>query len=199
MAEHSALVTSPSLLARLKEPNTDQPAWAEFVRRYGRLVYGWCRHWRLAEADAEEVTQAVLVKLAEKMRAFTYDPSKSFRAYLKTLARYAWCDFLEAGKRPGAGSGDTQVHKALEAVAAGDDLVRRLGEQFDHEVLAEARERVRARVEPPTWEAFRLTAVERLSGAEAAARLGIKVAAVFKAKSRVQQMLQDEVARLEGG
>ena len=31
-----------------------------------------------------------------------------------------------------------------------------------------------------------------------AARLGIKVAAVFKAKSRVQQMLQDEVARLEG-
>jgi RNA polymerase sigma-70 factor (ECF subfamily) len=198
MADHSALVTSPTLLARLKTTDTDQLAWAEFVRRYGRLIYGWCRHWRLAESDAEEVTQAVLVKLAEKMRTFTYDPSKSFRAYLKTLSRYAWCDFLEARKRPGAGSGDTEVLRALEAVEAGDDLVRRLNDQFDQELLAEARDRVQKRVEPQTWEAFQLTAVEGLSGAEAAARLGLKVAAVFKAKSRVQQMLQDEVARLEG-
>jgi RNA polymerase sigma-70 factor (ECF subfamily) len=198
MADHSALVTSPSLLARLKEPGPDQPAWAEFVRRYGPLVYGWCRHWRLSESDAEEITQVVLVKLAEKMRTFTYDPTKSFRAYLKTVARYAWCDFLEARKRPGAGSGDTEVLKALEAVAAGDDLVRRLGEQFDQELLAEARERVQKRVEPKTWEAFALTALEGLSGADAAIRLGVKVATVFKAKSRVQQLLQDEVARLEG-
>ncbi|MFO0841048.1 MAG: sigma-70 family RNA polymerase sigma factor [Gemmataceae bacterium] len=198
MAEHSALVTSPSLLARLKRPDPDQPAWAEFVRRYGRLIHGWCRHWRLAEADVEEVTQAVLVKLAEKMRTFAYDPSRSFRAYLKTLARYAWMDFLEAKKRPGAGSGDSEVLRALQAVEAGDDLVRRLGAQFDQELLAEARDRVRRRVEPQTWQAFLLTAVEGMSGAEAAARLGVKVAAVFKAKSRVQQMLQDEVARLEG-
>lgn len=199
MADHSALLTSPTLLARLKEPTPDQPAWAEFVRRYGRLVHAWCRHWRLSEADAEEVTQVVLVKLAEKMRAFAYDPSKSFRAYLKTLARYAWCDFLEAKKRPGAGSGDTEVLRALQELAAGDDLIRRLDDQFDQELLAAARERVQKRVEPTTWEAFVLTAVDGLSGAEAAARLGVKVATVFKAKSRAQQLLQDEVARLEGG
>lgn len=199
MADHSALQTSPTLLARLKATDTDQPAWAEFVRRYGRLVHGWCRHWRLSEADAEEVTQVVLVKLAEKMRAFAYDPSKSFRAYLKTLARYAWCDFLEAKKRPGAGSGDTAVLRALQEVAAGDDLVRRLDDQFDQELLAAARERVQQRVEPATWEAFVLTAIDGLSGAEAAGRLGVKVATVFKAKSRVQLLLRDEVARLEGG
>jgi RNA polymerase sigma-70 factor (ECF subfamily) len=182
----------------VKAPATDQAAWAEFVRRYSKLVHGWCRHWRLSESDAEEVTQAVLVKLSQKMREFSYDPSKSFRAYLKTLARYAWCDFLEAQKRPGAGSGDSEVLEALKAVEAGDDLVRRLGEQFDQELLAEARDRVQKRVEPQSWEAFVLTAIDGLSGAEAAARLGVKVAAVFKAKSRVQQMLQDEVARLEG-
>lgn len=198
MADLSALVTSPSLLARLKEPDTDQAAWAEFVRRYGRLVYGWCRHWRLKESDAEEVTQVVLVKLASKMREFRYDPVKSFRAYLKTLARYAWVDFLEASKRPGGGTGDTRVLHVLEAVEAGDDLVRRLNEQFDQELLAEAQDRVRERVEPHTWEAFRLTAVEGLSGAEVAGRLGIKVATVFKARSKVQKLLQEEVARLEG-
>jgi RNA polymerase sigma-70 factor (ECF subfamily) len=57
---------------------------------------------------------------------------------------------------------------------------------------------VRRRVEPHTWEAFRLTAVEGMSGAEAAARLGLKVATVFKAKSKVRAMLQEEVARMEG-
>jgi RNA polymerase sigma-70 factor (ECF subfamily) len=53
-------------------------------------------------------------------------------------------------------------------------------------------------VDARTWEAFRLTALEGRSGAEAAAELGMTVAAVFKAKSRVLKMLQDEVRQLEG-
>ena len=85
----------------------------------------------------------------------------------------------------------------LDAVEAGDDLVRRLDEQFDQELLAEAQARVQGRVEAHTWEAFRLTAMDGLSGADAAARLGLTVAGVYKAKSRVQQMLREEVARLE--
>jgi RNA polymerase sigma-70 factor (ECF subfamily) len=56
---------------------------------------------------------------------------------------------------------------------------------------------VRLRVEPRTWEAFRLTAVEGLPGAEAARQLQMRVAAVFKAKSRVQKLLQEAIAALE--
>jgi RNA polymerase sigma-70 factor (ECF subfamily) len=189
--------TSITLLERLRQQPADQAAWAEFVRRYGPLVYRWCRRWHLQEADAQDVSQAVLIKLAEKMHAFRYDPAGSFRAYLKTLAHYAWCDFLESGRRPDAGTGNSNVRQALEAVEAGDDLGQRLTAQFDQEVLAEAQARVQGRVEAHTWEAFRLTAVEGLSGAAAAAQLGMKVAAVFKAKSKVQKMLQEEVARLE--
>jgi DNA-directed RNA polymerase specialized sigma24 family protein len=144
------------------------------------------------------VTQAVLVKLTGKMYTFTYDPSRSFRAYLKTLARYAWCDFVEACKRPGAGSGDSAAWQALQAVEAGDDLLRRLDQEFDQELLAEARAQVQQRVEAHTWETFHLTAVEGLSGAAVAGRLGLKVAAVFKAKSKVQKMLQEEITRLAG-
>ena len=126
------------------------------------------------------------------------DENSRFRAYLKTLARYAWCDFLQAQQRPDSGSGDSTVCQALATVAAGDDLVRQLSEQFDLELLALARTQVQGRVDAQTWEAFRLTAEEDLSGAAAAQQLGMTVAAVFKAKSRVQQMLRDEVARLEG-
>jgi RNA polymerase sigma-70 factor (ECF subfamily) len=197
MTGPSALLTRASLLARLRQETADQAAWADFVRRYGPLILGWCRHWKLQAADAEDVAQTVLAKLAAKMRAFDYDPTRSFRAYLKTLARYAWCDFLESRKRPGGGTGDSAVLEALQAVEAGDDLARRLDDEFDRELLAAAQARVRQRVEPHTWEAFVLTAVEGLSGAEVAERLGLTVATVFKAKSKVQKLLREEVARLD--
>jgi RNA polymerase sigma factor (sigma-70 family) len=189
--------TSASLLGRLRQEPADQAAWGEFVRRYGPQLYDWCRRWRLQEADAQDVTQAVLVRLAQKMRTFNYDPGRSFRAYLKTLARYAWCDFLEGRKQPAAGG--SEALQMLETVEAADDLVRQLDGPFDQEVLAEAQARVQRRVEPHTWEAFRLTALEGLSGAQAADQLGLKVATVYKAKSKVQQMLHEEVARLEEG
>jgi RNA polymerase sigma-70 factor (ECF subfamily) len=67
-------------LGRLRHAPADQSAWGEFVDRYGRKIYGWCRHWGLQEPDAEDVTQDVLLKLAEKMRTFAYDASDSFRA-----------------------------------------------------------------------------------------------------------------------
>ena len=188
--------TSKSLLERLRQ-GSDQTAWTEFVHRYGQQIYRWCRAFGLQEADAEDVTQTVLVKLTDKLRAFCYDPSRSFRAYLKTLTHYAWCDFLELHNRPGAGTGDSAMVQTLQTVQARDDLVQLLNAEFDQELLEEASERVRLRVEPHTWEAFRLTAVEGLSGAEAAARLSMKVATVFKAKSKVQQMLQEEVGRTE--
>jgi RNA polymerase sigma factor (sigma-70 family) len=190
--------TSPTLLAKLRQDPTDQAAWGRFVDHYGPRIHGWCRKWNLQEADAQDVTQAVLVKLADKMRTFAYDPSRSFRAWLKTLAHHAWSDFLEARQRPGRGSGDDHVWELLESVGAREDLAQRLEEAFDHEVLDLAIACVRLRVAPRTWDAFRMTALEGLSGAAAAERLNMKVATVFVAKSEVQKMLAEEVRRLEG-
>src|SRR6266849_5293998 len=164
MSSSMAVRTSVSLLGRLRQETIDQEAWGVFVRRYGPQIYRWCRTWRLQEADAEDVTQAVLARLAQKMRSFDYEPALRFRAYLKTLTHYAWCDFLESRQRPGAGTGDSEVLEALHTLEARDDLVRQLDESFDRELLDEALVRVRQRVESRTWEAFCLTALEGLSG-----------------------------------
>jgi RNA polymerase sigma-70 factor (ECF subfamily) len=190
--------TSPTLLRRLRDEPMDQAAWAEFVERYAPKVYDRCRQWKLQEADAEDVTQMVLARLAERMRTFAYDPGSSFRGWLRTLTRHAWSDFVRHRARAGRGQGGGQVDALLQSVEAGDGLVAQLEEQFDREVLDEATARVRLRVDPRTFEAFRLTAVEGLSGAEAGQRLDMRVAAVFKNRSRVQKLLQDEVRRLEG-
>ena len=197
MNDSSAARTSPSLLGRLRQETRDEAAWGEFVRRYGAQILLWCRKWNLQEADAHDVAQTVLMKLADKMRSFTYDPARSFRAYLKTLTNYAMIDFLESRKRPGAAAGGSVALEVLHTVEAREDLERRLNQAFDQELLEEAMELVKARVEPHTWEAFRLTAIDGLSGAEVAEKLEMKVATVFKARSKVQQMLQEEVKRLD--
>jgi RNA polymerase sigma-70 factor (ECF subfamily) len=198
MESASGPPTSPTLLGRLRQAPTDQAAWAEFVARYGRTIYGWCRQRRLQEADAQDVTQDVLLRLAAKLRTFAYDPTRSFRGWLRTLTQHAWHDFVQARRRPGAGPGDPLTLAELDTIEARDDLARQLAEEFDAELLAEAMARVQLRVQAHTWEAFRLLAVEGLSGAEAAARLGMKVATVFVARSKVQKMIQDEVRKLEG-
>src|ERR1700720_3945374 len=113
--------TKVTLLGRLRRDPTNQAAWGEFVEHYGRRVYDWCRKWKLQDADAEDVTQTVLLKLADKMKTFAYDPTRSFRGWLKTVAHHAWVDFQESRGRPGRGSGDSQVGELLDSVAARDD------------------------------------------------------------------------------
>jgi RNA polymerase sigma-70 factor (ECF subfamily) len=191
--------TNISLLLRLGQHPADQAAWDEFVDRYGAKIYTWCRAWRLQDADARDVTQAVLAKLAVQLRRFRYDPAYRFRAWLRTLTNNACRDCMdERRKTIGAVAlGMTGQTDLIQSVEARDDLARRLEVEFDLELLEEAERRVRERAEPQTWEAYRLTAIEGLSGAEAAARLGMKVAAVFVSRSHVVKRLRKEVKALD--
>jgi RNA polymerase sigma factor (sigma-70 family) len=190
--------TRLSLLTRLAHPGpVDQAAWREFVDYYGPLIYRWCRRWNLQETDAQDVTQQVLLRVATKMAGFTYDPSGSFRAWLRTLAHHAWSDFVAGQGRPGQGTGDSGVWETLTSVEARDDLLQRMEHDFDLELLEQAIARVRQRVAPATWEAFRLTALEAIPAAEVARRLGKKVATVYASRSNVQKRLQEEIERLQ--
>ena len=189
--------TSLTLLIRLRQAPADQAAWSAFVERYGPKLYGWCRHWNLQDADARDVVQEVLARLAEKLRTFVYDPASSFRGWLRTLARHAWSDFCNSRQRRGSTPHSAEVQALLSDLPAGDSLGQRLEEEFDQEVLELAMARVRQRVQPRTWETFQLMAVEGFSGAEAAARLNLKLTHAFVYKARVQKMLREEIAKLE--
>jgi RNA polymerase sigma-70 factor (ECF subfamily) len=189
--------TRVTLLARLRQHPADQAAWAVFVECYGRHIYRWCRQWKLQNADAEDVTQDILVKLSQKLRDFAYDPSRSFRGWLKTLTHHAWRDFVDCHRRAQAGAGGGQVGELMQTLEAREDLVQRLQEAFDHELLEAAKVRVRLRVAPHTWEAFRLLALEGLPVAAVAATVQMQVAMVYVAKSKVTKLLQEEIQKLE--
>jgi RNA polymerase sigma factor (sigma-70 family) len=188
--------TSRTLLARLRNDPSNEAAWDEFVEHYGRHIYRWCRHWGLQDADAEDVAQEILLKLARKLRDFVYDPKSSFRGWLKTVAHHTWLDFIDSQKRTRAIAND-QVWDLLQSVEAREDLIHKLEEAFDYELLEAAKVQVRLRVAPHTWEAFRLATIEGLPVAEVASNVQMQVAMVYVAKSKVQKMLQEEVRKLE--
>ncbi len=198
IGDEAQMDTRVSLLIRLRQEPTDQRAWDEFAHRYGRLIWAWCQQWGLQAADADDVSQNVLLKLAHHLRSFVYDPSRRFRGFLRTVAHNACKDYLDTKRRAVAAGADSGLYAVLESVLAREDLAARLEGAFDLERLEMAQARVRERVEPHTWEAFRLTALEGQSGAAAAALLHMQVGTVFKAKSKVQQMLREEIERLEG-
>jgi RNA polymerase sigma-70 factor (ECF subfamily) len=200
MACACELTTRASLLGRLYRSGTaDEDAWREFVEHYGRQIYKWCRFWDLQDADAEEVTQRVLVLLLAKMKDFVYDPARSFRAWLKTVTHHAWRNLANSRQYALIGVGDSEHWDHLLTVAARDDLLQRLERDFDRELCEEALVRVRSRVAPHNWEAFRLTAINSVSPVEVARRLEMKIANVYAARSNVQRLLREQVATLEGG
>jgi RNA polymerase sigma-70 factor (ECF subfamily) len=166
-------------------------AWEEFARQYRPKIYKWCRNWGVQEADADDVAQLVLAKLLKVLGGFVYDPAKSFRGWLKTVSRRVWSDLRDRQDRiVGADS-------LLQTVEAHADLQAQLEADYDYELLELAMEKVKSRVEPSTWEAFQLTAIEGVPAAEAAKRLVMAVGNVYVAKHRVQKLLHQAVAELE--
>src|SRR5262249_293256 len=125
------------------------------------------------------------------------NPDGSFRAWLKTVTLHALGKFALAKAKAGAGvGGDTDV---LGSVEARTDLAAKLEEEYDRELMELAMGRVAQRVQPHTWEAFRFLAIEGLSGAEVAAKLNMRVATAYVARSKVQKMIQDEIKALDEG
>jgi RNA polymerase sigma-70 factor (ECF subfamily) len=193
--------TSETLLLRLRDAD-DTEAWREFVDRYAPKIYSWCLRYRLQESDASDVTQNVLCKLVGAMRTFKYDPAKgSFRGWLKTVTANAVRDLMRAWDRQVQGAGDTQVLQHLASIQdprALAELRNMIESEYEMELLREAEQRVRLRVKPHTWEAYRLTAVEQIPSPEAARQLNMPVAEVYVAKSRVIKLLRGEVQLLAG-
>lgn len=183
-----------TLLERLRVDPDDPQAWRLFVDRYQPQIHRWCRSRGLQDCDADDIAQDVLVKLFGAFRRFRYDPARNFRAWLSTVVQHAWSDFLEARRKdPGR-----NARSIAESAEARIDLERRIEEAFDRELFAAAMQRIRGRVKPSTWDAFRLTAIEGLPGAQVGRELGMAVAHVFVARHRVQKMLQEEIRVLQG-
>lgn len=184
--------TSPTLIDRLSR-GKDAGAWGRFVELYTPLLLAWCRRVGLSDADAADLTQTVFVTLYEKLPEFRYDPTRSFRAWLKTVLMNAWrnqtrqrssakenrLDALDPDQLP-----ETDPRLGLEEAEYRTQLVRR------------ALVLMQANFEPATWKACWEFVVEGRTAAEVARELGLSENAVYLAKSRVLRYLRRELQGL---
>jgi RNA polymerase sigma-70 factor (ECF subfamily) len=190
--------TRQSLLLRVRDLS-DRGAWQEFVECYAPRVFAWCRRFNLHDADAADATQIVLMKLVEGLRSFDYDSQRGrFRGWLKTVTRHVAADIARSWRE--RGTGDSQFLITLENLEqpdAADALLKEVEQGYQRELLRRAGLGVQVRVQPKTWEAYRLTCEEQVAAPQVAEKLAMPVSEVYVSKSRVLKMLREEMRKLD--
>jgi RNA polymerase sigma-70 factor (ECF subfamily) len=186
-------LTRASLLLRLRDAQ-DQGAWGEFVDLYAPLVYGYARKQGLQDADAADLTQEVLRSVAGAVGRLEYDPRKgAFRNWLFTVVRRKLSNWRASQANKPRASGDSATLDLLEQCPAPNGLEAQWEAEWERRLTAWACEQVRRDTTELTWQAFWRTAVDGRPGKQVAEELGLSVAAVYHARSRVLARLKELV------
>jgi RNA polymerase sigma-70 factor (ECF subfamily) len=185
--------TRASLLVRLRDPR-DEAAWAQFVELYAPLVYAYARKQGLQDADAADLSQEVLRAVAAAVSHLEYDPRRgSFRNWLFTIVRRKLSNWRRA--RQARPDGDLAHQLIDEQPAPNDDPAWEA--EWEQRIFAWACAEVRRDVSLATWQAFWRTAIDGQPGKRVAGDLGISVAAVYHARSRIRARLMELVASVQ--
>jgi RNA polymerase sigma factor (sigma-70 family) len=190
--------TRPSLLIRIRDAR-DTEAWQRFVKLYAPLVYGFARKRGLQDCDAADLTQDVLRSVAAAAGRFNYDPKRgTFHGWLFTVVHNKLLDFRARQARLSQGSGDTRSQSRLEEQAAPNPQDTAFwNQEYERQLLARALELIRGDFQELTWKAFCETALQGKKPRETAQTLGMSVASVYMAKSRVLAQLKEQIRLLQ--
>lgn len=188
--------TRQSLLIRAQTGETD--AWKGLTDLYRPLILGWLNRQGVPARDLEDLSQDVLLSVVKHLPAFEHSGQRgAFRAWLRTIVCSRTADYwraIDAGSQPSGGSG---AIAALHDLADPDsELNRQWDAEHDRYVLQCLLDLVEEEFEPSTLQAFRRLALDGVGGADAARELGMSVAAVYVAKSRVLQRIRQEAEGL---
>jgi RNA polymerase sigma-70 factor (ECF subfamily) len=186
-------LTRPSLLVRLRDAR-DEDAWAHFVDLYGPLVYGYLSHQRLQNADAADLCQDVLLAVAGAVNRLEYDPRRgAFHNWLFTIVRHRLSNWRRAQRKRPQSNNDPAIHRFVEQNPTSNGSEAEWEAEWQRRVFAWACEQVRADVTDSTWQAFWKTAMEDHPAQRVADQLGMSIAAVYRARSRVLARLKETV------
>ncbi len=159
---------------------------------YAPFIYGYFRKRGLQDADAADLTQISLCQVAVHVGSIEYIAGESsFRGWLFTIVRNKLRDFFDRPQHLAQGTGNSSVQRMLENHPASEaDEPAEWERAYQANLFAWAAEQIRPTILASTWEAFHMTAVEGKTGKEAAEELGLTVAAVYLARSRVMARLR---------
>ena len=189
--------TRASLLLQL-QAGVDHDGWHDFVAIYRPIIYRLARKRGLQDADAQDLTQQVLVSIAGAIeRWHPHDESTRFRHWLRRVARNAISNALTRRPRDIA-AGGTSIQDVLEWQDERDsDLSREIELEHRRELFLIAASCVKTEVSADTWQVFQLTVIEGCAIAEVASRMNKSVGAAYAARGRVMNRLRRIVNEME--
>jgi RNA polymerase sigma-70 factor (ECF subfamily) len=188
--------TRQSLLLRAQTGEKD--AWKDLTDLYRPLIIGWLNRQGVPAVDLEDLSQDVLLSVVKHLPAFEHSGHRgAFRSWLRTIVCSRTTDYWRTSGSSTPASGGSGAMAALQQIADPEsDLNRQWDEEHDRYVLGCLLDLVEEEFEPATSRAFRRLALEGASGAVVAEELGMSVAAVYMAKSRVLQRIRQEAEGL---
>lgn len=188
--------TQSLLLANIQSLD-NREAWSEFVQIYRPVIYRMARRRGMQDADAQDLSQEVLVRISKAIDRWEPQTNVRFRHWLRKVASNAIVTAVTKSKPDGVidGSAADQIFADTPEVSA---TTSELYDECFREQYLRAAAIVRVDVSPLTWTAFERTVVQGQSCEEAAASLGKSLGTIYAARSRVLKRLQFEVQRLEG-
>lgn len=212
-ANHSGafepIATRRSLLERMKDWQ-DQTSWRDFFETYWRLIYNVARKAGLTDIEAQEVVQETIIAVAGKIRGFETNPNRgSFSAWLMRLTHWRVADQFRKRQKaalhgsappdqqqPSDDTGSTDLLQRVADPAAGD-LEKLWSQEWEQNLMAVAVDRVKRQVRPRQYQIFDLHVLQNLTVQETARTLGVSVASVYMAKSRISRLLKKTVKALQ--
>jgi RNA polymerase sigma-70 factor (ECF subfamily) len=181
--------TSPSLLERLRQLN-DEATWGRFTALYAPLLYSWARRLVAQPADAADLVQDVLTVVVRQLPEFRYDPSKSFRAWLRSILLNRWRTLCRRPTTVPLTSDPAQDASGFEAFDAREEA------EYRQHLLRQTLQMIQSEFSPTFWRAFEEHVLADRPACEVAARLDIAPGTVYVAKSRVFKRLRQELTGL---
>ena len=197
-----AYTTKKSLLAKVRAG--DEVSWREFYEAYKPLIVLVGNDCSLRPDENEELVQQVMCELFTKDIIgkydpdhipddvkFTYDPKRGrFRHFLKRIVRNQAIKIYK--KRL-----EYENLEDAEAACGENRFDAVWNEEWRRHVLNMALVELRARVQPETYSAFEMYALQNRPLAEVCSFLDMSPASVYTAKSRCISTLKEIIANLE--
>ncbi|MCP4177163.1 MAG: sigma-70 family RNA polymerase sigma factor [bacterium] len=194
-------LTRVTLLNKVKDKKDDS-AWKEFYDFYWELITNWAKFFGCSDSMAKDIFQETIIGLIKNMPDFNYDVGKGrFRSFLKTIVRRRVIDaFRREGKYVSLSDDAISDDKKNSGVLNLDMLKSSSSNKNAEddiiwlESLIKSSIRICAmKVDPITYQSFRMYVLEEQSVEEVAKKLDIpRIGTVYQHKSRFLSSLKKD-------
>jgi RNA polymerase sigma-70 factor (ECF subfamily) len=183
-------VTNTHLLNGLRD-RENEAAWERYVQRYRPIVVAYLERSGLPLEEAEDVAQETLLAFSRDYLEGRYERQRgTLRSWLLAITHHRLLHQRQRRQRGGR-TPQTIAEKALQSQPDPGPSERELWEQeWQRAVLQQCLQQVQTEVQPETYQAFRQFALEKRPADEVAAELKLTRNAVYLAKRRVLERLQ---------